>query len=111
MAKDFKKSNPLQKLDKTEKESMAAVNNTDIQQAMPKKATQKGKVGRPKTKDVKNTCKNINVAVPKELLEQWEDVKIVHGSNLTAYIIKLIEKDMEENYDRYKDIADTLKNI
>lgn len=73
--------------------------------------TQKRKVGRPKTKDIKNTCKNINVAVPITLLDKWEDIKIVHGSNLTEYITKLIEKDMNVNYEHYKDIADSLKNI
>lgn len=73
--------------------------------------TQKRKVGRPKTKDIKNTCKNINVAVPITLLNKWEDIKIVHGSNLTEYITKLIEKDMNANYKHYKDIADSLKNI
>lgn len=73
--------------------------------------TQKRKVGRPKTKDIKNTCKNINVAVPITLLDKWEDIKIVHGSNLTEYITKLIEKDMHANYEYYKDIADSLKNI
>lgn len=72
---------------------------------------QKRKVGRPKTKDIKNTCKNINVAVPITLLDKWEDIKIVHGSNLTGYITKLIEKDMNANYEHYKDIADSLKNI
>ncbi len=72
---------------------------------------QKRKVGRPKTKDIKNTCKNINVAVPITLLDKWEEIKIVHGSNLTEYITKLIEKDMNANYEHYKDIANSLKNI
>ncbi len=74
-------------------------------------AKQKRKVGRPKTKDIKNTCKNINVAVPITLLDKWEEIKIVHGSNLTEYITKLIEKDMNANYERYKDIANSLENI
>lgn len=73
--------------------------------------TQKRKAGRPKTKDIKNTCKNINVAVPITLLDKWENIKIVHGSNLTEYITKLIEKDMNANYEHYNDIANSLKNI
>lgn len=72
---------------------------------------QKRKAGRPKTKDIKNTCKNINVAVPITLLDKWEDIKIVHGSNLTEYITKLIERDMNSNYGHYKEISDSLKNI
>ena len=88
----------------TEKEPPVAVE--------PKlQAIQKRKVGRPKTKDIKNTCKNINVAVPITLLDKWEDIKIVHGSNLTEYITKLIEKDMNANYKHYKDISNSLKNI
>lgn len=73
--------------------------------------TPKGKVGRPKTKDIKKTCKNINVAIPRTLLEKWEEIKIVHGNNLTEYITKLIKKDMDTNYKKYKELTDSLKNI
>lgn len=122
MAKGFSKNNPLDKLSGTnapkstevQKEPTAAV-EPKPQEPEPKQekpqAKQKRKVGRPKTKDIKNTCKNINVAVPITLLDKWEDIKIVHGSNLTEYITKLIEKDMNANYEHYKDIADSLKNI
>jgi hypothetical protein len=122
MAKGFSKNNPLDKLSGTsvpkstevQKEPPAAVEpkQTEPEQKQEKpQTTQKRKVGRPKTKDIKNTCKNINVAVPITLLDKWEDIKIVHGSNLTEYITKLIEKDMNTNYEHYKDIADSLKNI
>lgn len=98
----------------TEKDPPAAVEPKQTEPE-PKKekpqTTQKRKVGRPKTKDIKNTCKNINVAVPITLLDKWEDIKIVHGSNLTEYITKLIEKDMSANYEHYNDIANSLKNI
>jgi len=122
MAKGFSKNNPLDKLSGTsttkstevQKESPTAVEPKQMEpeprQEKPQ-TTQKRKVGRPKTKDIKNTCKNINVAVPITLLDKWEDIKIVHGSNLTEYITKLIEKDMNTNYEHYKDIADSLKNI
>jgi hypothetical protein len=122
MAKGFSKNNPLDKLSGTsvpkstevQKEPPAAVEpkqtEPEPKQEKPQ-TTQKRKVGRPKTKDIKNTCKNINVAVPITLLDKWEDIKIVHGSNLTEYITKLIEKDMNANYEHYKDIADSLKNI
>ncbi len=122
MAKGFSKNNPLDKLSGTsvpkstevQKEPPAAVEpkqtEPEPKQEKPQ-TTQKRKVGRPKTKDIKNTCKNINVAVPITLLDKWENIKIVHGSNLTAYITKLIEKDMNANYEHYKNIADSLKNI
>lgn len=122
MAKGFSKNNPLDKLSGTstpkntevQKEPPAAVEpkqtEPEPKQEKPH-STQKRKVGRPKTKDIKNTCKNINVAVPITLLDKWEDIKIVHGNNLTEYITKLIEKDMNANYEHYKNLADSLKNI
>lgn len=69
------------------------------------------KIGRPITKNIKETCRNINVAVPTTLLEQWEEVKIIHGSNLTEYITKLIKKDMAANYMKYQGLANKLHNL
>lgn len=122
MAKGFSKNNPLDKLSGTSVPKSTEVQKEPPATVEPKQTepepkqdrpqtTQKRKVGRPKTKDIKNTCKNINVTVPITLLDKWEDIKIVHGSNLTEYITKLIEKDMNANYEHYKDIADSLKNI
>ncbi len=71
--------------------------------------TPKRQVGRPKSKDVKNTCRNINIAVPITLLDRYEEIKIATGNNQTAYIIGLIEKDLDENYDRYKAILEMMK--
>lgn len=119
MAKGFTKNNPLDRLSGTSKnigsqkqplkETEHGMQKTVSEQIVSQPI--KRKVGRPTTKDVKNTCKNINVAVPIALLDQWEDIKIVHGNNLTGYITKLIKKDMDANYERYKDIMDSLKNI
>lgn len=69
------------------------------------------KIGRPITKNIKETCRNINIAVPTTLLEQWEEVKIIHGSNLTEYITKLIKKDMAANYMKYQGLANKLNNL
>lgn len=96
---NFKDKNPLQNLSKSEPDNNKPTTS-------PKK-----RVGRPKTKDVKGTCRNINVAVPITLLDQWDEVKIVHGNNLTEYITKLIEKDMAAYYQHYKNLADSLKNL
>ena len=118
MAKGFTKSNPLEKLSgtvksqETQKATAAVTAGPQAPDPAPDKPQpSRRKAGRPKTRDVRNTCKNINVAVPVTLLDKWETVKIVHGSNLTGYITKLIEKDMEANYGQYKAIADNLKNI
>ena len=90
---------------------MQKLDNIATEEMTPKLPQPKRKVGRPKTRDVRNTCRNINVAVPIDLLGKWDEVKLVHGNNLTAYITKLIERDMENNYERYKDILNNLKNI
>lgn len=124
MAKGFTKNNPLEKLSGTVKsqETQKATAAVTAGPQTPKQVTApeeqptgqqpaRRKAGRPKTRDVKNTCKNINVAVPSTLLDKWEAVKIVHGSNLTAYITRLIQKDMDANYEHYKAIADSLRNI
>lgn len=119
MAKSFSKKNPLDNLSgksipknaEVQKETSNPIELKSEPEHEKAQVSQKRKVGRPKTRDIKNTCKNINVAVPITLLNKWEDIKIVHGSNLTQYITKLIEKDMNANYDQYKNIADSLKNI
>lgn len=76
----------------------------------PSKPT-KRKPGRPTTKDVKNTCRNVNVALPVDLLDRWDAIKAVHGSNLTAYITSLIKKDMDANFDKYINIINAINNI
>lgn len=95
---NFKEQNPLHNLSKAEPD-----NNRPIS---PKK-----RVGRPVIKNVKETCRNINVAVPIELLDKWEQIKIVHGSNLTGYVTKLIQKDMNANYEHYRELTEGLKGI
>lgn len=99
------KVNDSQKEQKLEK-TMSVTKTPLPEQPQPKR-----KVGRPKTRDVRNTCRNINVAVPIDLLDKWDEVKLVHGNNLTGYITKLLERDMENNYERYKDILNNLNNI
>lgn len=69
----------------------------------------KRKVGRPKTKT--EETKTINIAVPVSVLEKLDTVKVCYGNNLTQYINKLIEKDIEANYDNYKHIADSLNSF
>lgn len=96
---NFKEQNPLQNLSKAEPD-----NNRPI--TSPRK-----RVGRPVIKNVKETCRNINVAVPTELLDKWEQIKIVHGSNLTGYVTKLIQKDMDANYEHYRELTEGLKGI
>lgn len=110
MAKSFKNNTPIDKLSGAtpvtpvvpDKEPKAAVE--------PKKEPKTTrKVGRPKTKT--EETKTINIAVPVSVLEKLDTVKVCYGNNLTQYINKLIERDIEANYDNYKHIADSLNSF
>ena len=114
MAKSFKNNTPIDKLSGATPVTPVA---TDEPKAAvePKKPTkaeepkEKRKVGRPKTKT--EDTKTINIAVPVSVLEKLDTVKVCYGNNLTQYINKLIEKDIEANYDNYKHIADSLNSF
>ena len=67
------------------------------------------KVGRPKVKQ--GEFKTINIAVPVEILNKLKNIKEVYRGNLTLYINKLIEKDLNENYDKYLDVVNNLKSF
>lgn len=108
MGKSFKDNKPIKNLTApapTEEPKVAVVEPTPAEPKpeIRKTTTVKKKVGRPRTIEVER--KNINIAVPVYLLEQYDEVKKALGGNQTAYIVNLIEKDMKENYEKYKDIA------
>lgn len=114
MAKRFSNNNPLDNLGaKVPMEPKAEQKTTAEQkETVNKKADEpktKRKVGRPKTKT--EDTKTINIAVPVSVLEKLDTVKVCYGNNLTQYINKLIEKDIEANYDNYKHIADSLNSF
>ena len=114
MAKSFKNNTPIDKLSGAtpvtpvipDEEPKAAVEPKKEPKTEPKT---KRKVGRPKTKT--EETKTINIAVPVSVLEKLDTVKVCYGNNLTQYINKLIEKDIEANYDNYKHIADSLNSF
>lgn len=113
MAKSFKNNTPIDKLSGAtptpvipDEEPKAAVEPKKESKTEPKT---KRKVGRPKTKT--EETKTINIAVPVSVLEKLDTVKVCYGNNLTQYINKLIEKDIEANYDNYKHIADSLNSF
>lgn len=100
-AEDLSKKLTIEKTPKTTVEPKKPTNTEE-----PK---EKRKVGRPKTKT--EDTKTINIAVPVSVLEKLDTVKVCYGNNLTQYINKLIEKDIEANYDNYKHIADSLNSF
>ena len=112
MAKSFKNNTPIDKLSGAAHISpvQAAADEEPKAAVEPKKEPKtKRKVGRPKTKT--EETKTINIAVPVSVLEKLDTVKVCYGNNLTQYINKLIEKDIEANYDNYNHIADSLNSF
>lgn len=109
--KDFMTKDPRNKGQQNKVSRQQDDTPVSVPDAAPAPAPAKRKPGRPKTKDIKNTCRGVNVMLPISLLDQWDQIKTVHGNNLTAYITKLMERDMKANFERYKNINDDLKNI
>jgi uncharacterized protein (DUF4415 family) len=107
-SKNFKGNNPIEKL--TTPAPAEESKRVAVKPSAPKKEPEirkttpvKRRVGRPVV--IEDPRKNINIAVKVELLDKYDEVKKALGGNLTAYIGKLIEKDMNENYENYKTIA------
>ena len=101
MAKDFKSKSPLNNFTTIPAEHSGSEREPESVKTVPVKR----RVGRPTTKKVKETCRKINVAIPIELLDKWDEVKKALGGNQTAYIVNLIRKDLNENYASYKELA------
>lgn len=107
MGKSFKGNRPINNLTTTAavepKTAAAETSEPKKEPEIRKTAPTKKKVGRPV--EIEDPRKNINIAVKVELLDKYNEVKKALGGNLTAYIGNLIEKDMNENYEKYKEIA------
>lgn len=108
MEKEFSKNNPLDKLSGI-KENSRVVKNVNVKHDNENKDQVKKKPGRPKTKT--EETKTINIAVPVSVLEKIDIAKVCYGNNLTCYINRLIKKDIEANYEEYKNIINSLNNI
>lgn len=104
MSKNFKNS-PFDKFNNIESERQLETTK-DVNVKLIKSDKEPRKVGRPKTKQ--GEFKTINVAVPVEILKILKNIKEVYQGNLTLYINKLIEKDLNENYNKYLEIIDNL---
>ena len=113
--KDFMDRDPHNKGAASQQQNKVSRQQDDtpvsVPDVTPAPAPVRRKPGRPKTKDIKHTCRSVNIMLPISLLDQWEQIKAVHGSNLTAYITKLMERDMQAKFEQYKKINNDLKNI
>lgn len=65
------------------------------------------KPGRPKT--IMKERRTISARIPVELLDKWEEVKLLKGDNFTEYLESLIQKDMDENYERLIKLKELIK--
>lgn len=55
-------------------------------------------------------CKTINIAVPKEVLEELNELAMkARGVTLTEYVNLLIVHDLEKNRDKYKHALDYIR--
>lgn len=104
MGKSFSGKKPTDNLSKT-----VTGNETSNDVKEKSHNESKRKVGRPKTKT--EETKTINIAVPISVLEKMDVAKVCYGNNLTGYINKLIEKDMEIHYDEYVNINNSLNHF
>ena len=66
------------------------------------------KVGRPREK--REYEKTINIAIPVSTLEKMNVAKLKYGNNLTKYVNRVIQKDLEAHYDEYKLIQKLLND-
>lgn len=105
MAKDFKSKNIMPNIitiPESDQETHPEEKNTPV----PEKRSGRG---RPKTKDVENTCKKFNLAIPIELYDRWKEVSILWGGNFTLFVEQTIRKDLENNGTAYKETANILQ--
>lgn len=70
--------------------------------------TEKKKKGRPKTAP---PCHKKQIAIPDELLEKYEEIKDgAKGNSFTEYLVELMRKDLEKNYESYKELQELRNN-
>lgn len=74
-----------------------------------KKLKAVNKVGRPKVKT--EETKNIGVAVNISTMKKIEEILCLYDSNITKYVNSVLEKDIKENYQTYKNIIDQLNKL
>lgn len=111
--KDFKskmKADPKKPTEaKVDPVQVDPVQTTEVPVQATEEAPKKRSAGRPKTKT--EDCKTINVAIPVSLLEKMNVAKVMYKDNLTLYVNKLIEKDIEANYERYEQFAEMQQSM
>jgi hypothetical protein len=110
MAKNFKNVSPLDNVSSTPKTQAAEVEQPTPTAKIEKPITDgTKKPGRPRVKT--EQTKTVNIAVPVSVLEKLEVAKRVRGGNLTEYVNAVIAADLDANFDKYQELANTIDKI
>lgn len=108
--KGFAKNSPIDVLTQSsagvDQEVAAPAEQTKNQEL--KEQEEKKRVGRPRSA---GDVKKVVIAIPVDVLEKANVAKICYAGNMTKYINTLIERDLEENKDKYEQIALSVKNV
>ena len=95
-------NNGLKKPEKNKVENVKKENDTATNMNMThSKKEKKATLGRPRTKTEDE--KIINIAIPLSVYKKMNLAKLQYNNNLTLYINSLIERDLKENLEKYKE--------
>lgn len=108
MAKNFKSVSPLDNVSASKPVSQVEQTTPAAKSEKPIASGTK-KPGRPRVKT--EETKTINIAVPVSVLEKLEVAKRVRGGNLTAYVTAVIVSDLDANFEKYKELANSIDKI
>lgn len=99
-----KKTDGSFKVDPNGKRAEAAGHTESAPKASaPEKITEKKKMGRPNKG--KSTGKRVNFVLSEEIYNKYLEVEAAFGYNFTQFAKQAIEKDLDNNFDIYKEIA------
>lgn len=71
--------------------------------SISKKNTEKKKIGRPNKG--KSTGKRVNFVLSEEVYAKYQEVEAAFGYNFTQFAKQAIEKDLNNNFNFYKEMA------
>lgn len=100
--KDFSKNNPLKVMANADAPEAGHTESTPEASA-PEEITEKKKMGRPNKG--KSTGKRVNFVLSEEVYNKYLEVEAAFGYNFTQFAKKAIERDLNNNFETYKEMA------
>ena len=64
--------------------------------------------GRPKTRQVGEVYNQVHINLPESLKQMVQKATVCHRTNMSSYVISLIEKDIKENGSDYEALYSSL---